>query len=71
MTSGGGRRSRSAASRPARAAACIIGTPPDACTLTIHAPVVHGRRHGLRHRVGNVVELEVEKHAGAACDELR
>jgi hypothetical protein len=39
ISSGAGRPSRCAASRPAAAAACIIAVPPDACTLIIHAPL--------------------------------
>jgi hypothetical protein len=34
-----GRRAIRAVSTAALAAACIIGTPPEACTLIIHAPV--------------------------------
>ena len=40
ITSGFAWPSRAAVSVAAFAAACIIGTPPDAWTLIIHAPVV-------------------------------
>ncbi|MND03611.1 hypothetical protein D3C83_235260 [compost metagenome] len=39
MTSGRGRPSAAAAVVAASAAAFIIALPPDACTLTIQAPV--------------------------------
>jgi hypothetical protein len=61
MTMGRRRPSFPAVSAAARAAACIIGTPPEACTLSIQTPVDDGSFHRLRDRVRDVVKLEVEK----------
>ena len=65
MTSGRGRPSRSAASAAAVAAACIIGTPPDAWTFIIQAPVARAGFNRLRHGVGDVVELQIQEHPRA------
>ena len=70
ITSGRGRPDASAALRAASAAAFIMALPPEAWTLTIHAPVATADLHGACHGVGNVVEFEVEKHPIAAAGEL-
>ena len=59
------RRSRCAASRAAR----IIALPPPAWTLTIQTPSDGRGRDGGRHRVRNVVELQIEEDAVAALGE--
>ena len=53
----------------------IIARPPDACTLTIHAPSRVAARHGAGDGVGDVVEFQVEKDAdrpsSASCSDER
>ena len=51
-------------SRPSRAA-CIIGTPPEAWTLIIHAPVVTAAATACATVFGNVVKLQIEEDAVA------
>ena len=72
MTSGAARPAPAPPlSAPARAAACIIGTPPDACTLSIQTPVSTAASTACATVFGNVVKLQVEKDVGAGVDEAR